>query len=167
MDGIDYRIAKILCEKSRTPFKKIGEKIGVSTQTVMRRYKKLEKNLFTFSSITVDLEKLGFEASVSLSIKVASNKKKLTKDIFNQLIILPNVIVAFETLGPTDIILMVPIKSTKELFSLMEKISNIEGIQEIDLTIFKGHSSWPRQLYAGLLNNSKYKSNKSNSNIEI
>jgi DNA-binding Lrp family transcriptional regulator len=158
MDEIDCLIAKILCEKSRTSFKEIGEKLGISTQTVMRRYKKLKKSLFTFSSITIDLEKLGFQASVSLCIKVSSGKKALISTIYDQIMKLKNVIVAIETLGPTDLLFMVPIKSFAELFSLLEQISNIEGVKEIDITVYNPHSVWPRQRYAKLLQNYNCKS---------
>ena len=165
MDEVDCLIAKILCKKSRTSFKKIGEELGISTQTVMRRYAKLKKTLFTCSSITVNLEKLGFQASVGLSIKVSSGKKALISTIYDQIVKLPNIIVAFETLGPTDIIVMTPVRSFAELFALLEKISNIEGVKEMDLTLFEPHTAWPRQLYSQLLKNHKCESDNFNTSI--
>ena len=162
MDKVDCLIAKILCERSRTSFKKIGETVGISTQTVMRRYEKLKKSLFTFSSITIDLKKLGFQASVGLSIKVSSGKRALISTIYDQIVRLPNIIVALETLGPTDIVVMAPIRSFAELLALLEKISNIEGVKELDLTLYEPHTAWPRQLYSGLLKEHKCESNNFN-----
>lgn len=161
MDEIDCLIAKILCDNSRTSFKKIGEQLDISTQTVMRRYKKLKKSLFSFSSITVDLGKLGFQASVGLSIKVSSGKKASISTIYDQILRLPNIIVAYETLGPTDLILLAPVRSFDDLFVLLEKISNIECIKEIDVTIYKPNTVWPRQLYAQLLKDYVCKSDNS------
>ncbi|PVX25178.1 MAG: hypothetical protein CW691_05385 [Candidatus Bathyarchaeum sp.] len=159
MDETDFKIAKILCKNSRTPFKTIGEQIGVSTQTVMRKYKKLKKTLFSFSSITVNLEKLGFQATMGLHIKVSSFETEATSKVYNQIIKLPNIIVASKTLGPTSIILLVPIKTIEDVFIMLEKISNIHGVAEIDLTLFKPHHAWPRQIYANLLEDHHNKSN--------
>ena len=158
MDKINCLIAKILCKESRTPFNKIGEELGISTQTVIRRYKQLKKSLFTLSSITINLEKLGFKASVALTIKLFSGKKALISTVYEQIFNLPNVIVAIETLGPTDFLFMVPIRSFDEIFVLLEKVSNIDGVEEVDITLHRPHTTWPRQLYDKLLNKYSCKS---------
>ena len=151
MDEINYQILKILCKNSRTPFKKIAEQIGVSTQTVMRKYKKLKKTHFLLSAITVNLEKLGFQATLGLGIKVSSFEAQATSNVYNKLVTLPNIIVASKSLGPTNINLLVPIKEIADIFTLLEKISNIEGVEEIDVTLFKPHTAWPRQIFADML----------------
>ncbi|MCW4015921.1 MAG: Lrp/AsnC family transcriptional regulator [Candidatus Bathyarchaeota archaeon] len=151
MDDIDFKIAKIFCKNSRIQFKKVAEQIGVSTQTVIRRYAKLKKTLFTYSSITVDLEKLGFQATVGLFINVSGSKKGTASNIHDKIKKFPNVIVTFELLGPNAVSLLVAIRTFEELFTLLENVSNIEGVEEIELTVHKPHNVWPRQLYAKIL----------------
>jgi DNA-binding Lrp family transcriptional regulator len=41
-------------------FRKVAEMLGISTQAVIRRYNRLKKNVLSYSSITVNLEKLGY-----------------------------------------------------------------------------------------------------------
>ena len=88
---IIIKIARVLCRKYRTPFKKIAEQLDLSTKTVIQRYRKLRENLFTLSTVTLDLNKLGYKALVNLYIKV-SNRSKVT-EIYFQLLQIPNVIV--------------------------------------------------------------------------
>ena len=43
LDETDIQIAKILTQKSRTPFIKIAEDLNISTKKVIQRYSKLKK----------------------------------------------------------------------------------------------------------------------------
>ena len=57
LDETDRKMAKILANNSRTSFEEIAEKLQITPKTVARKYKKLRENLFTLSTITVDLKK--------------------------------------------------------------------------------------------------------------
>jgi len=43
MDDADLRIIETLVKNSRASFRRIAKQTGLSTDTVMRRYKRLEK----------------------------------------------------------------------------------------------------------------------------
>ncbi len=62
LDDVDKRIALILSQNSRTPFKNIAAELQISSKTVIQRYKKLRGGLLTLSTITVNLHKLGYQA---------------------------------------------------------------------------------------------------------
>src|SRR3990170_2837954 len=63
IDETDRKIARILSRSARTPFKRIAEQLGISTKNVIQRYRRLRREkVLTLSSITVDLNKLGYNA---------------------------------------------------------------------------------------------------------
>ena len=97
IDEIDRKIAKILSENSRTPFKKIAAQLDISSKAVIQRYKKLRENLLTLSTITLDLNKLGYNALANLYLKV-SNRSKMP-EIYSQLLQISNLIVIVRLTG--------------------------------------------------------------------
>src|SRR5690606_23092022 len=45
LDETDRKIAVILSQNSRTPFRKIAQKLGISTKNVIQRYNRLRENV--------------------------------------------------------------------------------------------------------------------------
>lgn len=151
MDKTDIEITKILSKNARTPFREIAKQLGISPQMVIRRYKKLKETTFAYSSVTVNFEKLGFKASAAFSLKITKEKQGEIGRIYEKITSFPNVIVANKTLGTIDMFCLVPVRSFEEIFEFQNRLSEIEGIEEIEMTIYKPHKNWPRQLYSQLL----------------
>jgi len=163
IDETDRKIACILARKSRTPFSQIAQKLDLTTKTVIQRYKKLRKNLLTLSTITIDLNKLGFRALASLYIKV-SNRSRLT-EIYNQLLQIPNVIVIIRLIGPFDLYVGVVLENFEKLFEVIERIGKINGLEKPEVILTPVMPSWPLNLFPSLLENSempKYWSKEAN-----
>jgi Lrp/AsnC family transcriptional regulator for asnA, asnC and gidA len=163
IDETDRKIACILARKSRTPFSKLAKNLDLSTKTVIQRYKKLRKNLLTVSTITLDLNKLGFNALASLYIKVC-NRSKLT-EIYTQLLRIPNVIVIIRLIGPFDLYVGVVLESFEKLFEVTEKIGKINGLEKPEVILTPVMPSWPLNLFPCLLESSempKYWSKEAN-----
>ena len=151
IDEIDRKIAKILSEKSRTPFKKIAEQLDISTKTVIQRYKKLRGNLLTLSTITVDLNKLGYKALAHLYIKV-SNRSKMS-DIYSQLLQIPNLIVIIRLIGSYDVYSAIALEDFEKMFEAYERIRRISGIESTEVFLTKMLPVWPLNLFPSLLDN--------------
>jgi DNA-binding Lrp family transcriptional regulator len=151
MDKIDLEIARILSKNARTHFREIAQQLNISPQMVTRRYEKLQKTFFSYSSITVNLEKLGFKAAVTFSLKISKEKQGEVNKIYDKITKLPNVIVAYKLLGTDDMFCLVPVRSFEEIFEFQTKLSTIEGIDEINMTLYKIHKKWPRQIYNKLI----------------
>jgi len=163
IDETDRKIACILARKSRTPFSQIANKLDLSTKTVIQRHNKLRKNLLTLSTITLDLNKLGFNALASLYIKVY-NRSRLT-EIYNQLLQIPNVIVIIRLVGPFDLYVGVVLESFEKMFEVEEKIGRINGLEKPEVILTPVMPSWPLNLFPSLLENSempKYWSKEAN-----
>jgi DNA-binding Lrp family transcriptional regulator len=151
IDETDRKIAKILSENSRTTFEKIAELLDLSPKTVISRYKKLRKNLLTLSTITIDLNKLGYNALAHFYIKV-SNQSKIS-EINSHLLEIPNLIVIIRLVGSYDLYSAIAIEDFGKLFEVNEKISRISGIEATVLSLAKTPPSWPLNLFPSLLEN--------------
>lgn len=151
VDQIDRMIALILCRKSRTPFRKIVKQLDISTKTVIQRYKKLRETLFTLSTITLDLNKLGYKAMANLYIKV-TNRSKMN-EIYGQLLQIPNVIVIIRLIGNFDLYVAVVLEDFDNLFKTRELIGKINYIEEPHEFLVPSPPSWPFNLFPSLLEN--------------
>ncbi len=163
IDELDRKIAIILSRKSRTPFSKIAYQLDVSTKTVIQRYKKLRENLLTLSTITLDLNNIGYGALANLYLKV-SNRSKLT-EIYSQLLQIPNVIVIIRLIGGYDLYVAAVLEDFDNMFQITEQISKIDGIEKPDIYISPMMPSWPLNLFPSLIENAimpKYWTKESN-----
>ena len=149
LDEIDKKIATIVTKRSRIPFRQVAEQLGISTKTVIQRYKKLRENLLTRSSITLDLTKLGYKAMADLYIKV-SNRSKLT-DIYNQLLKIPNLIVIIRLFGNYDLYAAIALEDFDKMFEVSEYISKINGLEKPDICLTPMLPAWPLNLFPSLL----------------
>lgn len=149
LDETDRKIAQILSRKSRTPFRKIAQQLNLSTKTVIQRYKKLRQNLLTISTVTLDLNKLGYKALANLYIK-ASNRSKMA-EIYSQLLEIPNVIVIIRLIGAYDLYVAIALENFNNLFEAKQKIRQISGIEKIDEYLTPIAPVWPLNLFPALL----------------
>jgi Lrp/AsnC family transcriptional regulator, regulator for asnA, asnC and gidA len=156
MDETDLKIAKILIHDARIPFSKIAEELGISTKKVINRYNKM-KELLPHSTITIDLEKLGYIGTAIMRIKISYNHK-LDK-VYQRVSQTQNVIVSMKHYGPFELTAIVPFKDLDHLSQTHDAISKIEGIKEIHIQIKKTYKSWPPDMYSSLLDNEKIKTN--------
>jgi Lrp/AsnC family transcriptional regulator for asnA, asnC and gidA len=151
LDKIDLQIIRILSKNGRMPFRKIAEKVDISTQSVIRRYNKFRKSVVPYSSITLDLRKLGYIFSAIFLIKV-SHQHQIAK-VFDEILRIPNVIVAYKCLGIFDLVVLGPFTNFEQLLKLKQEISKTPGVTQIELVLDKTFSNWPLNLFAPLLPN--------------
>ena len=149
LDKTDRQIAKILSQDSRTPFTKIAEKINISTKNVIQRYKKLRRTVLTNSTITVSLEKLGYNAAVLLLIKVTNRSQ--TSETVSKLLQIPNLIIVLEYVGGEyDLFVSIVLRDYEDLFKLKEHINAIKNLQELEMFMGRPYPAWPLNLFASL-----------------
>jgi Lrp/AsnC family transcriptional regulator for asnA, asnC and gidA len=150
LDETDRKIAKILSHNSRAPFSKIAQKLNISTKNVTQRYKKLRRTVLASSTITVNLEKLGYNAIVNLLINLANRSK--TSETVAKLLQIPNLIIVLEYVGGEyDLFVSIVLRDYDDLFKLEEQISAINNIEHLDMFLSKPYPSWPLNLFATLL----------------
>lgn len=151
MDKIDQKILRMLANNGCMSFTKIAKKLGIATNTVIKRYKRLKKDTILYSAISLDLNKLGYIGMGVFLIKV-TNKTVLPK-VIDDLFRVPNVIVAIQSLGAIDAWAIAPFSNYKELFKLKQNISRISDVMETEILIEDTFSMWPLSIFAPLLQN--------------
>ncbi|MFZ7138452.1 MAG: Lrp/AsnC family transcriptional regulator [archaeon] len=135
IDKIDKQIIEKLRKNSRLSFRKIAQEIGVSTDTVSRRYKKMYKNAIIKPLIQIDPTKIGYVATVFLSVSFIS-KQKIANivEIISQI---PDIVLILKTSGHFDLCLMALVKNIKQMFSIQDELYKIPGITEMTTKIVK------------------------------
>jgi Lrp/AsnC family transcriptional regulator, regulator for asnA, asnC and gidA len=149
IDESDRKIALILSQNSRTPFKKIAKDLGLTTKKVVQKYDRLKGKLLTLSTITVDLKKLGYNALANIYIKASSGSK--LSNIHFQLLEIPNVIVIIRLIGDYDMYIAVVLEDFDKMFEVKEKIRKINGIETTNTMLTALPPSWPLNLFPSLL----------------
>jgi Lrp/AsnC family transcriptional regulator, regulator for asnA, asnC and gidA len=140
LDKVDNKIIDKLTDKSRMPFKTIGQEIGVSTDTVINRYKKLVKNNIIKTTIQINPEKLGYHALLTFLLAVRDHSE--TKLIAEKLSEIPRISYVTILTGDFDIRAVALVKDVKEIYAVYEQIENIPNIRKVQMTI-RHPRLWP------------------------
>ena len=141
MDKIDESILNILIHNARIPFSTISKEVGISTKTVICRYRKLKKEWVAYSTLAINLRSLGYTGYVSYNIKVMP--KSWINDVYDKIVKIPNIIAALKLIGPYNINVVAPFSKPEQLMKLHTQISEIPGIERIDQQIGDSMHVWP------------------------
>jgi Lrp/AsnC family transcriptional regulator, regulator for asnA, asnC and gidA len=148
-DETDRKIATMLSQNARMPFRKIAAELGISTKNVIQRYRKMKGNVLTLSTITVDLDKLGYKSFAHMFMKVANRSK--IPEICAQMLQIPNLVVMIRLIGVYDLYVCIALADFEELFTVTEQIRRIQGIDRTETILTPPPRAWPLQLFPSLL----------------
>lgn len=152
IDETDRQIVRMLANNSRRSFSNVAKELGISTHTVIQRYKKLRKgNVLTRSAVSVDLNKLGYKAVNISFLKLRTGIK--ISEIRQQLLQIPNTVLLIEHTGVYDLRIDNAVANIEDVFNISEKIHGIEGIEEVDSTIGRCPTLFPFPLYNKVVSN--------------
>jgi Lrp/AsnC family transcriptional regulator for asnA, asnC and gidA len=141
IDEIDNKIIEKLSFDGRMSFRKIAKELGISTDTVARRYKELRRNNAIKVLIQIDPAKIGYLGHAIFLIAFAYQKTvgSVVETISN----IPNVTLIMRTSGSYDLSVWVLIKNLEQLIWVQDEISSIPGITKVQTSIVKSHCPWP------------------------
>jgi Lrp/AsnC family transcriptional regulator for asnA, asnC and gidA len=135
MDEIDLKILNELQEDARRPFKLIAKKIGISGQTVRRRYDKLLKNHIRSQSISVDFTKLGYVGMAHLFFNSEPNSN--LNLALEELKETPGVFIVTRSLGAFEGYAVLLFKDFSDLSIKIEKIKTFPNFGEMEVLLSK------------------------------
>jgi Lrp/AsnC family transcriptional regulator, regulator for asnA, asnC and gidA len=141
IDEIDMQIVEKLTKNGRLPFSKIAQEIGVSTDTIIRRYGKLRKNNFIKVSIQINPLELGYQAILDLYIALSNQSK--TKEVVDKLSIIPGVAYIVKISGNYDLLVAALVKDCKDIIAINEKIVKIPYIKRMEVAMRQVYRAWP------------------------
>jgi Lrp/AsnC family transcriptional regulator for asnA, asnC and gidA len=130
MDTLDVEVIKKIIDDCRVPFSKISSELGVSTETVIRRYNKLKDDGVIKPTVYVDIFKLGYGIRVWYMISLMSQIDKST--ILEKIATIPDIIRIIKAVGEYDLLAIAAIKDFKHMFEIGEKIEKINGVLKIE-----------------------------------
>ena len=133
MDNLREKIIQELSKDGRKPFSKIAKKLGVSTQTVMRKYNRMKKDgTIVLSAITIDIEKLGFLGTAHLLIKtkLGVSATQTVKALRNT----PKVLIATRTIGAYEAYAVLAFRDVKDLHESVLRIKDLPDVLTLDMS---------------------------------
>jgi Lrp/AsnC family transcriptional regulator for asnA, asnC and gidA len=135
IDDIDMQIIDQLGKNSRVAFSKIAEKIGITPDTVSRRYRNLEQGRIIKSVIQVDLTKLGYRAGVAFYAVLTGEIDLLkTMDALSQI---PDIVFVMKTFGDYDLQISAPLKDINQQLTIQEGITRIPCIKIVSISVYR------------------------------
>lgn len=141
LDETDVKVLEILQENSRTPFKKIAKRVGVSEATVYNRIKRMEQEEF-IEKYTMKLNLERFEnAWFTALIRIKLESGKYVLEISELLQKEPHVHALYDVTGDYDFVLITRFSKHTDLFKFIRELSAIKHVShtnsEIVMKVFK------------------------------
>jgi Lrp/AsnC family transcriptional regulator for asnA, asnC and gidA len=135
LDEIDNEIIRILCKDARTPFKRIGKMLGVGTDTVFRRFKKLQKEgVISGSTVILSSKAFGIEGLCGLFIKLKPGSSLSL--IKNKLAKTSQLTFAHPSWGEYDFYVDVYYTDFNEVTDLIASLRELKEVVAIDPLIY-------------------------------
>lgn len=127
MDGIDYKILKILQENARETASNIGKKIHLSVSAVIERIKKMEETgVIRDYTIIVDEKKTG-NATTAL-MEVSLEHPRYAEAFAKEIQEMDSIVSCYYKTGNFDLLLKIVCHSNEELVDIHSQIMNLEGV---------------------------------------
>jgi DNA-binding Lrp family transcriptional regulator len=142
IDELDNHIVENLTSDGRASFTQIAKQIGISTDTVIKRYRKLRKNGSIKVSIQINPNKIGYSSILDFNIAFATLGDS-SHTVVESLTKIPNIIIITRTSGDYDLQVTAMIRDISESFDIQDQIARICGITKIDVTARKIPDRWP------------------------
>lgn len=133
VDDIDLKVLDELTENSRQSFRNIARKLGVSTVTVMKHVKNLEKEKIIQNYSTIlDYEKLGYDIDVIVNVRIAHGR---FEEVYDKLKNNPNIIAIYDTTGDFDAAIIAKFKSRRALDAFLKRLQVLQNVERTN-TLF-------------------------------
>ena len=142
IDELDKQIMEKLTLDGRASFTQIAKQIGVSTETVIKRYHKLKERGSMKISIQINPNKIGYSSILDFNLAFAG-PDSLSNNVVGSLMKIPNMIVITRTSGDYDLQATAMIRDISESFTIHDQIARISGITKVVANARKIPDSWP------------------------
>jgi Lrp/AsnC family transcriptional regulator for asnA, asnC and gidA len=146
MDEVDLELIRILCKDARVSFKGIGQKLGVGTDTIFRRYKRLvDEGLIIGLLLFLGSRAWGITGFCGFFVKVKHGSNILA--VKEKLRITPQIEFVVQILGEYDFYMEAFFESYDELHDLMTALRSIPELFVIDPVIYS-RSNWSMPIFS-------------------
>ena len=144
MDETDSFIIKRMTEDARVSFRKIAKELGVSPDTVISRYRALQKKgVIRGSTVVLDPKKIGYQGMAAFMIDTSPTNITATEDtppktssILEKVIKMPDILLATKTVGDYDLLAIAVIKDVEHLIATGSDIAKISGVKDLRVSFW-------------------------------
>jgi Lrp/AsnC family transcriptional regulator for asnA, asnC and gidA len=131
IDSLDRRLLALLRDDSRRPYLEIARELEVSGGTIHQRMAKLkEAGVVTGSRLTIDYERLGYQVSALVGIRLG--RAGASGDIRERLLEISEIVELHYTTGTYSLLVKVVVRSMPELYAFLS--GRLQAIDEIQST---------------------------------
>lgn len=132
IDKIDSNILKMLLKDARTSFVQIAQSCGVTTNTIVKRFKKLQKNGVIIGTATqVNLKAFGIHFPLSVDITVEGDQfLQLMKSLKR----IPRFRSCYRVVGKYDIHALFYVRAFEEIEQIRNLIKKNNGVKRVGVT---------------------------------
>ncbi len=147
MDAIDTQILTELIKDAQMPFSEISQRIGVSRETVRKRFERMKnEGIIHKITILVDGRKLGEQGTAFLMLTCLRGADK--KVLFQKLQAVLDVCLVNELMGEFDFFVWARIRDLEQIALIIGEIRKCEGIDRIETMLlpqtYFGYSLIPK-----------------------
>jgi DNA-binding Lrp family transcriptional regulator len=132
IDEIDAKILKTLLKDARTSFAKIAQECGVSNNTIVKHFHKLQKSgVITGTSLITTLKDFGYQFPLAADINVVAGKEQ---EILEALKKIPNFRACHQVIGKYDVHATFYVENIEEIEKIRDILKNQKSITRVGLT---------------------------------
>jgi Lrp/AsnC family transcriptional regulator for asnA, asnC and gidA len=123
-------------------FTELAKKIGLSTNTILKRYHKLVENGSIKVSIQIDPKRIGYTSILDFNIAFTT-LQSLSDDIVESFAKIPDIIIITKISGDYDLQLTAMIRDVEQSFDIQDQIARVHGVTQIETSSRKIPDKWP------------------------
>jgi DNA-binding Lrp family transcriptional regulator len=126
LDRVDQRLIAALAAFPRAGMLQLAREVGVARNTVQARFDRLlAAGVITGFGPDLDLRRVGYQVSAFVSLEIAQGRER---SVDGELAEIPEVVEAYMTTGPSDLLCRVVARDNDHLGELISHILEIPGV---------------------------------------
>ena len=148
LDDLDLALLRALSEDASQSAGALGRGLGLSQPATWRRVKRLENaGIITGRRLDLDAEKLGFEVTVFLGVKLATKGRLSLEDFERAVVAIPEVQTVEHVLGLYDYRLRVVARDISDFERVLRRrIMTLPGVGNVDANVLLSEERRPGPL---------------------
>jgi Lrp/AsnC family transcriptional regulator for asnA, asnC and gidA len=140
-DEIDKHIINELANDSRTSFRVLAKQLGISVDTVARRYENLREEGVIVSRIQIDPMKIGYYALAHFYLRTTSGHD--VDAVIREIFPIPDVFYIMKCRGDINIGVVLMVKSIQDMLRKGDCITRIRGVKRRETVVTAITEKWP------------------------
>jgi len=142
IDELDKQLVAKLTVNGRISFTKIAREMELSTDTIVKRYRRLKESGAVKVSIQINPNKIGYTSILDFNVAFTT-PGGLSNPIVESLAKIPDVIIITIVSGDYDLQVSAMTRDMEQTFAVQDQIAKVCGITKIEASARKIPDKWP------------------------